>query len=39
MANVKKKEPTKKQFFDTLKQVARKKQPVAVAKKRKTADK
>ena len=39
MANVKKKEPTKKQFFDILKQVARKKQPAAAAKKRKTADK
>jgi hypothetical protein len=39
MANVKKKEPTKKQFFDILKQVTRKKQPAAATKKRKTADK
>lgn len=35
MANTKKKQPTKKQFFDVLKQVARKQQPAVAPKKKK----
>lgn len=39
MAATKKKQPTKKQFFDVLKQVARKQQPAAAPKKKKRAAK
>jgi hypothetical protein len=39
MTAKKKKEPTKKQFFDVLKQVARKQPSVAAPKKKKPAAK